>query len=89
MLGAALLIVAFLLVMLGIISDLLRSNRILTERTLHRIRHIEIALDVPPEKSLEEVSVVDTDSTRSKSGLSRPAPPHPADQRFRRPCFAR
>ena len=58
-LGAAFLIVAFLLVMLGIISDLLRSNRILTERALHRIRHIEIALDVPPEKSLVEVSVVD------------------------------
>ncbi len=58
-LGAALLIVAFLLVMLGIISDLLRSNRILTERALHRIRHIELALGVPPEKSLEEVSIVD------------------------------
>jgi hypothetical protein len=58
-LGAAFLIVAFLLVMLGIISDLLRSNRILTERTLHRIRHIELALEIPPEKSLEEVALDD------------------------------
>ena len=56
-LGAAFLIVAFLLVMLGIMSDLLRSNRILTERALHRIRHIELALGVPPERSLEGTSV--------------------------------
>jgi hypothetical protein len=49
--------VAFLLVMLGIMSDLLRSNRILTERALHRIRHIELALGVPPERSLEGTSV--------------------------------
>lgn len=55
-LGAALLIVAFLLVMLGIIGDLLRSNRILTERALHRIRHIELALGVAPDVSLEDES---------------------------------
>jgi glycosyltransferase involved in cell wall biosynthesis len=55
-LGAALLIVAFLLVMLGIIGDLLRSNRVLTERTLHRIRHIELALGVQPDVSLEDES---------------------------------
>jgi glycosyltransferase involved in cell wall biosynthesis len=57
-LGAALLIVAFLLVMLGIISDLLRANRVLTERALHRIRHIELALGVPPDASLEDVAPV-------------------------------
>jgi hypothetical protein len=56
-LGVALLIVAFMLVMLGIISDLLRANRVLTERTLHRIRHIELALGVPPDVSLEDVAV--------------------------------
>lgn len=55
-LGAALLIVAFMLVMLGIISDLLRANRVLTERALHRIRHIELALGVPPDVSLEDVA---------------------------------
>jgi glycosyltransferase involved in cell wall biosynthesis len=53
-LGAALIIVAFLLVMLGIIGDLLRGNRLLTERTLHRVRHIELALGVAPDVSLEE-----------------------------------
>ena len=87
-LGAALLIVAFLLVMLGIISDLLRANRILTERALHRIRHIELALDVPPEKSLEE-------SRRRRARLHRRAPRFSAaprraeNQRFLPPCFAR
>jgi glycosyltransferase involved in cell wall biosynthesis len=55
-LGAALLIVAFMLVMLGIISDLLRANRVLTERALHRIRHIELVLGVPPDVSLEDVA---------------------------------
>jgi hypothetical protein len=42
--------------MLGIIGDLLRSNRILTERALHRIRHIELALGVAPDVSLEDES---------------------------------
>ena len=83
----AFLIVAFLLVMLGIISDLLRANRILTERALHRIRHVELALDVPPEKSLEE-------SVEVRARLHRGAPGarpllEPADQRFLPPCFAR
>jgi glycosyltransferase involved in cell wall biosynthesis len=55
-LGAALLIVGFMLVMLGIISDLLRANRVLTERTLHRVRHIELALGVPPDVSLEDAA---------------------------------
>jgi glycosyltransferase involved in cell wall biosynthesis len=56
-LGAAFLIVGFLLVMLGIISDLLRANRVLTERTLHRIRHIELALGVLPDASVEDVAI--------------------------------
>jgi hypothetical protein len=55
-LGVALLIVAFMLVMLGIVSDLLRANRVLTERALHRIRHLELALGVPPDVSLEDVA---------------------------------
>ena len=54
-LGAALLIVAFMLMMLGIIADLLRANRVLTERTLHRVRHIELVLGVPPDLTVEEV----------------------------------
>jgi glycosyltransferase involved in cell wall biosynthesis len=55
-LGAAFLIVAFMLVMLGIISDLLSANRVLTERALYRIRHLELALGVPPDVPREELS---------------------------------
>lgn len=55
-LGVALLIVAFMLVMLGIVSDLLRANRVLTERTLHRVRRIELALGVPPDIMVEELA---------------------------------
>ena len=55
--GVSLLIVAFLLLMLGIISDLLRANRVLTERTLHRVRHIELVVGVPPDVTVEDVTL--------------------------------
>jgi glycosyltransferase involved in cell wall biosynthesis len=44
--GAALLIFAVQLVLLGVISDLLRMNRIISEHTLHRVRKIELALGI-------------------------------------------
>ena len=56
-LGVALLIVGFLLLMLGIIADLMRANRVLTERTLHRVRRIELALGVPPDGLLADAAV--------------------------------
>jgi glycosyltransferase involved in cell wall biosynthesis len=55
-LGAAFLIVAFMLVMLGIIGNLLSANRVLTERTLYRIRHLELSLGVPPDVPRERLS---------------------------------
>jgi glycosyltransferase involved in cell wall biosynthesis len=72
-LGAALLIVGFLLVMLGIISDLLRANRVLTERTLHRVRHIELTLGVPPDVSLKDgmAGAVEGDETHRAPSLLR------------------
>jgi glycosyltransferase involved in cell wall biosynthesis len=51
--AAAFLILSVLFVMLGIIGDLLRSSRILQERTLHRVRHIELALGVDADHLLE------------------------------------
>jgi glycosyltransferase involved in cell wall biosynthesis len=42
--GVALLIFAVQLVLLGVISDLLRSNRIISERTLERVRKVELEL---------------------------------------------
>lgn len=53
--GAALLILGFMLFLLGVLADLLRANRVLAERTLYRIRHIELALGVPPTVALEEI----------------------------------
>jgi glycosyltransferase involved in cell wall biosynthesis len=52
--GAALLIFAVQLVLLGVISDLLRSNRIISERTLHRVRKIELALAIRPDEGRHE-----------------------------------
>ena len=47
--GAALLVVALQLVLLGVIGDLLRVNRVISERTLQRVRSVELALGVPPD----------------------------------------
>ena len=46
---AALILVAVQLFLLGIIGDLLRANRVIGERTLQRVRHIELALGVRPD----------------------------------------
>jgi glycosyltransferase involved in cell wall biosynthesis len=51
--GAALLIFAVQLLLLGVIGELLRANRVLAERTLHRVRKVELELGVAPD-SLEE-----------------------------------
>ena len=47
--GAVLLIFALQLVLLGVIGELLRGNRMIAERTLDRVRKIELALNVDPE----------------------------------------
>jgi glycosyltransferase involved in cell wall biosynthesis len=44
--GAALLIFALQLVLLGVIGDLLRTNRIISEETLQRTRKVELALGI-------------------------------------------
>ena len=52
--GGVLLVFAVQLVLLGVISELLRSNRVLGERTLARVRKIELALGVEPETLRDE-----------------------------------
>jgi glycosyltransferase involved in cell wall biosynthesis len=52
--GAALVIIALMLVLLGILGDLLRANRILIEQTLRRVRRIELSLGVPPDDLLDK-----------------------------------
>jgi glycosyltransferase involved in cell wall biosynthesis len=47
--GGVLLLVALQLFLLGIIGDLLRANRVTGERTLQRVRNIELALGVRPD----------------------------------------
>jgi glycosyltransferase involved in cell wall biosynthesis len=47
--GVGLLIFALQLAMLGVIGDLLRANRVIAERTLHRVRKFELELGVPPD----------------------------------------
>jgi len=47
-LGAVLLIVAVQLAALGVLADILAANRILAQRTLERVRRVELALGVEP-----------------------------------------
>jgi glycosyltransferase involved in cell wall biosynthesis len=47
--GAALLVFALQLAVLGVLGDLLRANRVLLERTLHRVRKVELELGVRPD----------------------------------------
>jgi glycosyltransferase involved in cell wall biosynthesis len=57
--GAVLIIFSVQLVLLAVISELLRSNRVLTERTLQRVRKIELELGVRPD-SLSEPPLATT-----------------------------
>ncbi|HYY33034.1 MAG TPA: glycosyltransferase family 2 protein [Gaiellaceae bacterium] len=47
--GAVLLVFAVQFLLLGIISDLLRANRVISERTLERVRKLELALEIEPD----------------------------------------
>jgi glycosyltransferase involved in cell wall biosynthesis len=47
--GGVLILVSVQLFLLGIIGDLLRANRVIAERTLHRVRSVELALGVKPD----------------------------------------
>jgi glycosyltransferase involved in cell wall biosynthesis len=58
--GGVLLLVAVQLVALGILADLLRGNRVLTERTLHRVRRLELEVGVRPD-ALAAVQAVEPD----------------------------
>jgi hypothetical protein len=47
-LGGVLLMTAVQLFALGVLADLIASHRVVTQRTLERVRRVELALGVPP-----------------------------------------
>lgn len=53
-LGAALLILSVMFVLLGLLGDLLRANRIIAEQTLRRVRRIELSLGIPPDDLVDK-----------------------------------
>ena len=55
--GGVLLVFAVQLIVLGVLADLVRSNRVLTERSLHRVRKIELQLGVSPDSLAEEADL--------------------------------
>ncbi|MDX6556504.1 MAG: hypothetical protein QOD86_2699 [Miltoncostaeaceae bacterium] len=52
--GAVLAVFALQMAMLGVIGDLLRTNRLIAERTLRRVRAIELTLGVEAERLVGE-----------------------------------
>jgi hypothetical protein len=52
--GGVLIVFSLQLVLLAVISELLRSNRVLAERTLQRVRKIELELGMRPDGLSEE-----------------------------------
>jgi glycosyltransferase involved in cell wall biosynthesis len=63
--AAVLLVFAALLVVLGVLADLVRANRVLAERSLHRIRKIELQLGVSPDNlATEETNMRERASVR-------------------------
>ena len=55
--GGVLLIFAAQLAVLGIVADLVRANRVLAERSLHRLRKIELQLGVSPDSLAADTDV--------------------------------
>jgi hypothetical protein len=54
---------------LGILADLVRANRVLAERSLHRIRKIELQLGVSPDSlAAQERDLEEQASAESKAG---------------------
>ena len=51
--GGVLLVFAVQLIVLGVLADLVRTNRVLTERSLHGIRRVELQLGVSPDSLAE------------------------------------
>jgi hypothetical protein len=46
--GGVLLVAAVQIFVLGVLADLIASHRVVTQRTLERVRRIELEIGVPP-----------------------------------------
>jgi glycosyltransferase involved in cell wall biosynthesis len=64
--AAALLIFAVQLLLLGVIADLLRANRVISERTLYRVRKVELALGVDPDAVMSPTFELDAAGDREQ-----------------------
>jgi glycosyltransferase involved in cell wall biosynthesis len=71
--GGVLLVFAVQLVVLGVLADLVRANRILVERSLHRVRKIELELGVSPESVADRRPDVPQESAARRSRVGETA----------------
>jgi glycosyltransferase involved in cell wall biosynthesis len=67
-LGAVFMLAAVQLFALGVIADLIGSHRTVSQRTLERVRRVELVLGVPPSHYVRGASAVDT----REGGLDTP-----------------
>ncbi len=70
-LGAVLFIAAVQLAALGVVGDILAANRVLQQRTLERVRRVELQLGVEP--SHYEPASADSDRRRTTGADAAPA----------------
>ncbi len=74
--GAVALVMAVQLIALGVIGDLLRANRLIGERTLRRVRGLELAAGIRPEgRASAEATTPPASGSRSPVTDDPPAPP--------------
>jgi glycosyltransferase involved in cell wall biosynthesis len=72
-LGGVLMMAALQVFALGVLADLIASHRVVSQRTLERVRRIELELGVPPSHYLPGRTGDSDGDTRAPS--ARPAPP--------------
>jgi glycosyltransferase involved in cell wall biosynthesis len=70
--GAGALVMSVLFLVLGVLADLIRMSRIISERALQRIRQIELSLSIPPDHLVEPPLV--------RERLKDPEPSHEAPE---------
>jgi glycosyltransferase involved in cell wall biosynthesis len=80
-LGGVLLVAAVQVFALGVLADLIATQRVISQRTLERVRRIELELGVPPSHYLPRIAEPAGDGGGAASAESAPSGRAPAAER--------
>ena len=70
-LGGVLLVAAVQIMALGVLADLLASHRVVSQRTLERVRRIELELGIPPSHYVSPPPASDREAAEASSPTPR------------------